>query len=83
VRLEITDDCCARAREWIADGYDPDELLEFMRGDVVSLCGTARAFASRMVKTNNCGTPVHVPYKARGGRVTAPPIAQNLDPLPD
>jgi hypothetical protein len=39
----------------------PDDILEFMRGDVVCLRGTVRAFASRMVKEGRNG-PRHVPY---------------------
>lgn len=61
MRLEITDDCCGTARGLIADGLDPDEVLEFCRGDVVCLRGTARAFAARMVKEGRNG-PRHVPY---------------------
>ena len=65
MRLEITDDCCATARRLIADGLDPSEMLEFCRGDVVSLRGTARAFASRRVLENDRIGPVHVPWKPR------------------
>jgi hypothetical protein len=73
IRLPIPDDCCAVAREMIAHGLDPAEMLEFMRGDMVSLRGTARAFASRMVKINRCGTPVHVRYRRQERRVKASP----------
>jgi hypothetical protein len=59
VRLPIPDNACAKARQLLADGLEPDALLEFMRGDVVCLRGTAHAFASRRVKHNNQGTPYH------------------------
>ena len=59
IRLPIPDDCCAVAREMISHGLDPDEVFEFMRGDMMCLRGTARAFAIRRVKHNNQGTPVH------------------------
>jgi hypothetical protein len=62
MRLEITDDCCATARQLIADGLDPSEMLEFCRGDVVCLRGTARAFASRQLQETAEGGPRHVPY---------------------
>jgi hypothetical protein len=60
MRLEITDDCCATARMLIAKGLDPNELLEFCRGPVVSLRGTARAFASRRVLETERIGPVFV-----------------------
>jgi hypothetical protein len=62
MRLEITDDCCATARRLVADGLDPSELLEFCRGDMVCLRGTARAFASRQLQETAEGGPRHVPY---------------------
>lgn len=62
------------ARELLAaDRVGPATVLEFMRGDVVSLRGTARAFASREVSTNSSGTPVHVRYKGPRRPVTASP----------
>lgn len=65
MRLEITEDCCATARQLIADGLDPNEMLEFCRGEIVSLRGTARAFASRRVLENDRVGPVHVPWRPR------------------
>ena len=62
MRISIPDDCCAAARELIADGLDPATLLEFVRGDVVCLCGTARAFASRMFSEKDGRGPRHVRY---------------------
>jgi len=62
MRIPIPDDCCGAARELIAQGLSPDELLEFMRGDVVCLRGTARAFASRVLKDAPSGRPMHVRY---------------------
>lgn len=74
MRLEIPEDCCEIARQLIANGIDPNEQLEFYRDVVLCLRGTAKAFASRRVKINNSGTPVHVRYKAPPRRVTAPPV---------
>lgn len=65
MRLEITDDCCGTARRLIADGLDPNEMLEFCRGEVVCLRGTVRAFASRRVKETDRIGPVHVPWTPR------------------
>jgi len=62
MQLPITRDACATARKLIADGLDGDELLEFVRGDVVCLRGKASAFASRMVKEGSSGRPRHVRY---------------------
>ena len=62
MRLEIVDDCCAKARQLIADGLPENELLEFMRGEIVSLRGTARAFASRKLKETPEDGPRHVRY---------------------
>lgn len=58
-RLDIPDDACAYARKMLAQGVDPDGVIEFMRGDVVCLRGTVRAFADRKLTHNNRGTPVH------------------------
>jgi hypothetical protein len=74
MRLEITEDCCATARRLVADGLDPNEMLEFCRGEMVCLRGTARAFASRKLWTNHQGTPVHVRYKVSETAVKALPI---------
>jgi hypothetical protein len=74
VRLPIPDDACAVAREMISHGLYPATMLEFMRGDVVCLRGTARVFASREVSTNSSGTPVHVPYKGPRRTVAASPV---------
>jgi len=62
MRLDITSNACETARRLIADGLNPDETLEFCRGDTVCLRGTARAFASRMVSETPNG-PRHVPYR--------------------
>jgi len=62
LRLPIPDDACAKARELLADGADPDTKLEFMRGDVVCLRGTVRAFASRKFTEKDDRGPRHVRY---------------------
>ena len=62
LRLPIPDDACANARELLADGADPDTKLEFMRGDVVCLRGTVRAFASRKFTEQGRRGPRHVRY---------------------
>jgi len=67
MRLEITEDCCAAARKLIAMGLDEATLLEFCRGEMVCLRGTARAFASRMVVETVNG-PKHVPYRPFDGK---------------
>jgi alkylated DNA repair dioxygenase AlkB len=46
----------------ISHGLKPDEQLEFMRGDVVCLRGTARAFATRQVQETATLGPRHVRY---------------------
>ena len=86
MRLPIPDDCGRAARELIAHGLDPNELLEFMRDDVVALHGTARAFASRMVVEGPNG-PRHVPYRAfdravmvRLGKAETPPVRRKRRP---
>jgi len=61
--LPIPDNACAKARELIAGGLDPATPLEFMRGDVVCLRGTARAFASRRVQEDDRVGPVHVRWR--------------------
>jgi hypothetical protein len=62
-RQEIVEDCCYMARELLAaDRVGPATVLEFMRGDVVSLRGTARAFASRMFSEKGDRRPRHVRY---------------------
>jgi hypothetical protein len=80
--LEITEDCCATARQLIAGGFDPDERLEFYRGNMLCLRGTARAFASRMF-TERGGRPRHVRYDLVEGQRLAdlklrgrPPVRQ-------
>lgn len=65
MRLEITEDCCATARQLIADGLDPAEVLEFYRGDILSLRGTARAFAKRMVQEDERNGPKFVKWRPR------------------
>jgi len=57
-------------RQLLTEGVDPDTRLEFMRGDVVCLRGTVRAFASRMVVETGNG-PVHVPYRPFDGDAKA------------
>jgi hypothetical protein len=88
VRLLIPDDACALAR-WLIEGdlVEPDDVLEFMRGDVVCLRGTAQAFARRMVSEGRYG-PRHIPFKALDPeaiaslrRTVASPMRLNDDPL--
>lgn len=62
MRLEITGDCCATARKLIAEGLDAAEVLEFCRGDMVCLRGTAKAFAGKMVRESSIQGPRHVRY---------------------
>ena len=90
VRLPIPEDACELAR-WLISGdlVDPDDILEFMRGDVVCLRGTARAFALRRVKDEPSGNgPRHIPYDpieaerlAQLKRRPRPPMRLNDDPL--
>jgi hypothetical protein len=47
----------------LADGVDPNTRLEFMRGDVVCLRGTVRAFASRRLQEDDRVGPVHVRWR--------------------
>jgi len=86
MRLPIPDDCGRAARELIAHGLDPNEHLEFMRGDEVSLHGTARAFATRTVVETPNG-PRHAPYRpfdrtamVRLGLVVDPPVRRKRRP---
>jgi len=83
MRLELPEDCCRVAREMIAHGLPRAEVLEFYRGDVLCLKGTAGAFADAMVSETAMG-PRHVRYQAfdlaaktRLGRV---PIARKRRP---
>jgi hypothetical protein len=46
VRMPIPKNYRGMTRAMITYGLDPDTVLEFLRGDVVCLRGTARAFAS-------------------------------------
>ena len=70
VRIPIPDDCCSVARAMISHGLDPDNMLEFVRGDVVCLRGTARAFASQMVVETRNG-PRHVPFEPLDAKAMA------------
>jgi len=71
IRLPIPDDCCGKARELIAGGLEPDTVLEFMRGDVMCLRGTARAFAERTLDVSHQGTPIHRRLRPRERAVLA------------
>lgn len=71
VRLPIPSNACAKARELIAGGLDPATPLEFMRGDIVSLRGTALAFASRTLDVSHEGTPIHRRLRPRERTVLA------------
>ena len=62
MRLEITSNACATARRLVANGLDPDELLEFCRGDMVCLRGKVRVFASRRVREDERIGPVFAPW---------------------
>jgi hypothetical protein len=71
LRLPIPDDACAKARELLDGALAlPDDILEFIRGDVVCLRGTVRAFASRMVVETGNG-PQHVAYRPFDGAAKA------------
>src|SRR5262245_14888111 len=58
MKLEIQENACGLARKLFADGLDPNETLEFYRGDVLCLRGKAGDFARVRVTTNAPGTPV-------------------------
>jgi hypothetical protein len=58
MKLEIQENAWGLARKLIADGLDPNETLEFYRGDVLCLRGKADDFAKLRVTTNAAGTPV-------------------------
>jgi len=62
MRLEIPDNCCATARRLIADGLNPDEVLEFCRGEVVCLRGKAGVFAKLCVVERDHGIIRHEPW---------------------
>lgn len=89
VRLPIPEDACELAR-WLISGdlVDPDDVLEFMRGDVVCLRGTAQAFALRRVReAPEDNGPRHVRYDpleaerfARLRRSHRPPARLKDDP---
>jgi hypothetical protein len=81
VRLPIPEDACELAR-WLISGdlVDADDVLEFMRGDVVCLRGTAQAFALRRVKHNNQGTPYHALLTEQERRSAGLPVRLNDDP---
>ena len=63
MKLEIVEDCCGYARKLVAEGCDPEEILEFYRGDMLCLRGKAKTFARLMVSENSKSGPVHVPWK--------------------
>jgi hypothetical protein len=87
LRLPIPDDACDYTRRllagqtWDAVPVDPDTVLEFMRGDVVCLRGTVRAFAIRKLTVNNSGTPVHRKLTATERRDAGLPVSLIEDPL--
>jgi hypothetical protein len=56
----------------IAHGLDPDEVLEFYRGNVMCLRGPARAFASRCVVDRDRGTIRHERWTPIEGRNRRP-----------
>jgi hypothetical protein len=74
-RPELTDNCCARARQWIADGYDPKTVLEFYRGDVVCLRGPAWAFARLRVRETDREGPKFVWWTPKPDFWSAPASA--------
>ena len=63
MKLEIQENACGLARKLIADGLDPDELLEFYRGDVLCLRGKAGGFAKLRVQENENVGPKFVPWE--------------------
>jgi hypothetical protein len=63
MRLELPENCCARARQLIAEGLDPVENLEFFRGEMLCLRGPAWAFAKLQVRENERVGPVFVRWK--------------------
>jgi hypothetical protein len=74
----------------ISQGLYPATMLEFMRGDVVCLRGTARAFASRMFSEKGERGPRHVRYDPVEAERLAtlrvrgrPPMRKSERPLSD
>jgi hypothetical protein len=45
MKIQITENIRAVVRRLIADGLDPDEVIEAVRGDMVCLRGKASVFA--------------------------------------
>ena len=66
MKLKIQENACGLAHKLIADGLDPNEVLEFYRGDVLCLRGKAEDFAKFRATTNRYGTPVFK-YALRAG----------------
>ena len=52
MKLEIQENACRLTRKLIADGLDPNEVLEFYRDDMLCLRGPAHAFAKLRVQEN-------------------------------
>ena len=63
MRLEIQENACGLVRKLIADGLDPNEVLEFYRGDVLCLHGKASAFAKVKVRELEDVGPFFVPWE--------------------
>ena len=57
----------------LAQGVNPDGVIEFMRGDMVCLRGTVRAFADRRLTTGSTGAPIHKDLTAREIRAAGLP----------
>jgi hypothetical protein len=87
LRLPIPDDACEYARRllagktWDVVPVDLETVLEFMRGDVVCLRGTVRAFAYRRLTTSNRGTPLHVYLTDTECIAAGLPVRKNTKPL--
>lgn len=62
MRLALSKNCCKAARDLIANGLDPKEILEFHRGDVLCLRGQAWAFAKLSARETREQGPRFVKY---------------------
>lgn len=70
MKAELPESCCKWARDWVAGGGDPNERLEFYRGEVLALAGPAWAFAKLTIRENEERGPEFVRYRPFPGRST-------------
>ena len=81
MRLQITENACATARRLIADGLDPNEMLEFCCGDMVCLRGKASDFARLRVREDDRRGPEFVRYESLPPEKKAALRARHLAPI--